>query len=482
MKNICCGCRDQIKIKHVDLLNRSCLADYVLCCAGSNKWKKRIFWDIDGCFWLGHSLRKFNLAMERNSTTDLANSEDRASQSSTYFAVVLIFTSVVNITSNVLVLVILARNNRLRTFTNCFIANLCVVDLIAGIVVVPATIDSLLTKTEPRSNASLLCRFYGFLNSLYGIASSLTVAVIALDRYHSILNCLRYEVIVTQRRTVFVVAWTWLQAFFVSSCPLLGWGHFLLNPYQRCPVYFPDLTGFIFFKTISCVLLPYFITVFCYSRIHLVARRHAKTIVNIQVRDAKNRIKGMCLSGASKKTLMVYIVLGVYTTCWLPFYGIDLLMTIYPRAKIPETVILTTTVLTLVNSACNPIMYALITSQFRGGLKRVYRQIRRSIFAGDSRQINLNGPRGDSRSSWTFTRSSAKRIFAAQEPAVRPRLACAVIREESSMNAKMPDKTSRVVDSPATIYPLTLQVPEEKGHKSFKTIKNGWTGDGTQLA
>ena len=303
MKNICCGCRDQIKIKHVDLLNRSCLADYVLCCAGSNKWKKRIFWDIDGCFWLGHSLRKFNLAMERNSTTDLANSEDRASQSSTYFAVVLIFTSVVNITSNVLVLVILARNNRLRTFTNCFIANLCVVDLIAGIVVVPATIDSLLTKTEPRSNASLLCRFYGFLNSLYGIASSLTVAVIALDRYHSILNCLRYEVIVTQRRTVFVVAWTWLQAFFVSSCPLLGWGHFLLNPYQRCSVYFPDLTGFIFFKTISCVLLPYFITVFCYSRIHLVARRHAKTIVNIQVRDAKNRIKGMCLSGASKKNV-----------------------------------------------------------------------------------------------------------------------------------------------------------------------------------
>ena len=432
--------------------------------------------------------------MEKNDTKHgNGYSEEKLTEISTSFAVVLILTAVINITSNVLVLVILARNNRLRTCTNFFIANLCIVDLIAGIALVPAAIDSLLVaQTEPRQmNHKLVCQFYGFLNSFYGIASSLTVAVIALDRYHSILNCLQYEIIVTQRRTAFVILWTWLQAILVSLCPIVGWGHFLLNPYKHCSLHFPDNSGFIFFKTVSCVLLPYFITVFCYTRIHLVARRHAKTIINIQVRDAKNRIKGVNLS-ASKKTILVYIVLGVYTICWIPLYTLNFLITVYPEAKIPEQIILTATVLTLVNSCCNPIMYALITSQFRNGLKRVYRQIRRTIFAGDRRQLNPVGPRGDSRSSWTFTRSSAKRFFTAQE-LPRPKLvldlspACAVIREESSMNTGAPVvKSYQARDLPASVYPLTLQVPDEKWHKNRKAVKpveeggvkkNGWVGD-----
>lgn len=417
-------------------------------------------------------------------------SGDNSSQISTCYAVVLIFTAVVNITSNVLVLVILSRNNRLRTCTNFFIANLCVVDLIAGMVLVPASIDSLLTQTEPgRMSYTLVCGFYGFINSFYGIASSLTVAVIALDRYHSILNCLRYEIIVTQRRTAFVIAWTWLQAIFVSLCPIVGWGHFSLNPNQHCSLHFPDKRGFIFFKTITCVILPYFITVFCYVRIHVVARRHARTIVSIKVRDATNKAKAVKLS-SSKKTIMVYIVLGVYTICWIPLYALKLLINVYGRDKIPEQLILTAIVLTQVNSACNPIMYALITSQFRNGLKRVYRHIRRSIFAGDTRQMNQAGQRGDSRSSWTFTRSSAKKFLNSQEPS-RPKLvldpACAIIREESSMNtAGIPDKTNQLRHLPATIYPLTLQVPDEKWRRNREAnksveertvIRNGWIGD-----
>ena len=429
--------------------------------------------------------------MDENNTK-LGSSEDKPSQLSTCFAVVLILSSVVNITSNVLVLVILARNNRLRTLTNFFIGNLCVVDLIAGFVLIPLAIDSLLAQPEPlvriEFSSTVICKFYGFLNSLYGIATSLTVAVIALDRYHSILNCLRYEIIVTQRRAGFVIACTWMLAFFISLCPLVGWGHFSLNPYQRCSLYFPDKSGFIFFRAVICVLVPYFITVFCYTRIHLVARRHARTIINIQVRDTRNKLKGVNLS-ISKKTIRVYVVLGVYTTCWIPFYAINLLITICPGAKIPEQLMLTTAALTLVNSACNPIMYALITSQFRNGLKRVYRRICRSIFADDRRQVNPTGPRGESRSSWTFTRSSAKRFFSSQEP-VRPKLVfdlnpvCAVIREESSMNARSLDRSNQVCDMSA--YPLTLQVPDEKWHKSREVVKgfkegcvkkNGWVGD-----
>lgn len=429
--------------------------------------------------------------MEANHTQLYGSNESKTSIS-TCIAVVLIFTSVVNVASNVLVLVILSRNQRLRTCTNYFIANLCIVDLIAGIILIPAAIDSLLIETEARrTNFKLVCQFFGFINSFYGIASSLTVAVIALDRYHSILNCLRYEVIVTPRRTVFVIAWTWFQAIMFSLCPFLGWGHFSLNPTQHCSTRIRQNKGFILFKMISCVLFPYLITIFCYTRIHLVARRHAKTIISIKVRDATNKTKGVNLS-ASKKTIMVYVVLGVYTVCWIPLYTINVLIPFYPALEIPEKLSLIATTLTLVNSACNPLMYALITSQFRSGLKRVYRRVRRSIFAGDVRQLNPSGPRGDSRSSWTLTRSSARRVMANQEQAVlaRPKLVlessrtCAIIREESSMIAGLSEKT-QVRDPPASIYPLTLQVPDDRWHKTKKTIspaqktvkKNGWIAE-----
>lgn len=430
--------------------------------------------------------------MEQNGAR-LGDSDDtRPSQTviSTCFSVVLILTGAVNITSNVLVLVILSRNQRLRTCTNFFIANLCVVDLIAGVVLFPASIDSLLKRNHPRQiNYGLACKSFGFINSLYGVALSLTVALIALDRYHSILNCLRYETIVTQRRTAVTIAWTWLQAIAVSLCPILGWGHFSFNPYQHCILNSSDDRAFVVFKTTTCVLLPYFITIFCYTRIHVVARRHAKTIISIKVRDASNgKIKGMNLS-ASKKTVMVYVVLGVYTICWIPSYTLNFLITVFPEVRIPENLLLTANLLTLVNSACNPIMYALITSQFRNGLKRVYRRIRRSIFAGDVRQINLNGPRGDSRSSWTFTRSSVRRFLTSQEQ-VKPKLvldsspACAIIREESSMQTGFPDRANQVRDLPVAVYPLTLQVPDARWQKNRKTIKplqeetikrNGWT-------
>lgn len=439
-----------------------------------------------------HRQNNATVIMGLENGTKLERNLDEPSQTSNvYFAVVLILTAVVNITSNVLVLVILARNNRLRTCTNFFIANLSVVDLLAGIVLIPTAADSLLAQ-EWRMGYDDICAFYGFLNSLYGIASSLTVAVIALDRYHSILNCLQYETIVTQRRTALVLTWIWLQATFVSLCPLVGWGSFSLNPSQRCSSPLPDKNGFIFFKTASCVVLPYAITVFCYTRIHVVARRHARTIVNIQIRDARNRLKSGVNLSASKKTIMVYVVLGVYTICWIPYYAVNLLITVYPEVKLPERFVLTATVLSLVNSSCNPIMYALITSQFRNGLKRVYRRIRRSIFSGDVRHLNPAGPRGDSRSSWTFTRSSAKRFFTTSQDPARPKLVidlnpvCAVIREEeSSMNTRTPEKVN--VGNPTSVYPLTLQVPNEQWHKSNRKAakaladvdvkKNGWVGD-----
>ena len=63
----------------------------------------------------------------------------------------------------------------------------------------------------------------GYTASVYCTASVLTLAAIALDRYCSIMDCLRYGARCTLWRSCSVVLWIWLQALLTSLPPLLGW-------------------------------------------------------------------------------------------------------------------------------------------------------------------------------------------------------------------------------------------------------------------
>ena len=385
----------------------------------------------------------------------------------TCFAIVLIMAEVINIIGNFLVIMTVAVNSRLRTCTNFFITNLSVVDLLAGFILIPTLVHKFVTRR--RESLDMLCQFFAFFDSLYGIASSLTIAAIALDRYHSIVNCLRYEIIVTQRKTTLVIFWIWLQAILFSTFPFLGWGKFYLYPYQnhyKCSWRVPDKNRFIYIKTVSCVLLPFAITAFCYIRIHLVARRHARTIVHIQICDASNRVKSV----PSRKARMVFLMVGVYIVCWVPLYLLKIIMTVDPT--ILEEFIAIATVLSYINSSCNPIMYALITSQFRNGMTRLYRRVWRCVLPdARRREERQTCAKRDSRSSWTPSRTpgNIKRYFNNHQTE-RQRPPAVVSRKEIA------DKKERVCNRKQAVvgswkscdFPLTLQIPNEQWQNSSK--------------
>lgn len=380
---------------------------------------------------------------------------------------------IISILANGMVLITVYCNPRLRSNTNVFITNLCLVDLIAGCLLMPLVIDSL-DRQEARYG--VLCELVGFIDATYSCASLLTIAVIALDRYHSIVNCLYYENIVTRRRTIIAIIWIWLQTLFIAVCPVVGWGQYAFDFAQfKCSLKLPDRYGFLWFMFCTSVLIPFAVVVFCYTQIHLVARRHAKNMVAIHIQDTGKRIRAV----STRKTKLVYLVVGLYTTCWLPIYIVKLFQSLSSDITIPPGVITLATVLSLVNGSCNPFLYALITSQYRAGMNRMHKRFKRKL----GRTVATPSVE-QSKSSWSVSRpiSNLYRYF--QENDGSNMLACigrTYADDDERLDRTQRPETSQYF-SPKLATPSpnqqktketqTLQIPNKS--KNCKRTLNGW--------
>lgn len=123
----------------------------------------------------------------------------------------------------------------------------------------------------------------GYTSSVYCTASVLTLAAIALDRYHSIIDCLHYSSRCTLWRTCAVVLWIWLQALATSCPPLLGWSSIIyVDPMHSCAVDWASTPSYTAFMAVLSYLTPALIILFCYVNIMKVARSHARRIHSLE--------------------------------------------------------------------------------------------------------------------------------------------------------------------------------------------------------
>lgn len=128
-----------------------------------------------------------------------------------------------------------------------------------------------------------LCLYAGYTSSVYRTASVLTLAAIALDRYHSIIDCLRYSSRCTLWRTCAVVLWIWLQALATCCPPLLGWSSIgYVVPMYSCAVDWASAPSYTSFVAVLSYLTPAVIILFCYGNIMKVARSHARRIHSLE--------------------------------------------------------------------------------------------------------------------------------------------------------------------------------------------------------
>lgn len=150
-------------------------------------------------------------------------------------ACLLAFIFVVGIIGNGLVLMAVTVSRKLQTSTNAFVVSLSVTDFVTCLVL-PFQISGVLSRTGWMLPYAL-CNIVGGVAISSAIASVITLAQIAVNRYVIITSeRRRYERIFSRRNVIFMVSFSWLFPMLTMVFPqAIGYGRIgYTNKYKLC--------------------------------------------------------------------------------------------------------------------------------------------------------------------------------------------------------------------------------------------------------
>ncbi|XP_028993636.1 cholecystokinin receptor [Betta splendens] len=133
-----------------------------------------------------------------------------------------------SVAGNLLIIVVLTANKRMRTVTNTFLLSLAVSDLMMAVFCMPFTLIPSILKDFIFGAA--MCKTVSYLMGVSVSISTFSLVAIAIERYSAICNPLKSRVWQTRSHAYRVIAATWVLAFTIMiPYPIIS--H--LEPYQK---------------------------------------------------------------------------------------------------------------------------------------------------------------------------------------------------------------------------------------------------------
>lgn len=273
-----------------------------------------------------------------------------------WFYIIGWFPSVVAILGNSLIMFIILSRTRLHIPPNWFVLSLAIADFAVGLVYFP--IDSFCPK-------NILCDI-GYSIAGLAIYSSVTnLCGMTADRYIAIVKPLRYVTWMTSRRAALLVILAWSIPLVLVLIPGLCSSLGKCNMRNK-----PSIVS----RMILLEIIPCFFLLTATIQIIRTARRHgrqnARLRAQLQVNQGNHR-RGREFS-AARVTIIVVIV---YLACYcIELYSVIrfLVDSLEPTSDVANTIFF----MLIVNSAANPIAYAMFKRDIRRELKTLCRPSR----------------------------------------------------------------------------------------------------------
>ncbi|XP_008305231.1 teleost multiple tissue opsin 3a [Stegastes partitus] len=272
----------------------------------------------------------------------------------TVVAVCLGFILVAGLLNNFLTLLVFSKFRCLWTPINLILVNISLSDILVCVFGTPFSFAASLRGRWLIGEYG--CKWYGFANSLFGIVSLVSLAVLSYERYTTVLQSSQID-ISDFRKAWLCIGGSWLYSLLWTLPPLLGWSSYgPEGPGTTCSVQWhirsPTSVSYVLCLFIFCLLLPLLLMVYSYGRILVAIRRVGK--INLMAAQRREQhILAMVLS-----------MVSCYMLCWMP-YGIMALIATFGRSGLVTSMAsVVPSILAKFSTVVNPVIYVFFNNQF----------------------------------------------------------------------------------------------------------------------
>ncbi|NXV15056.1 MTR1B protein, partial [Cepphus grylle] len=277
---------------------------------------------------------------------------------------VLIFTTVVDILGNLLVIVSVFKNRKLRNSGNAFVVSLAFADLVVALYPYPLVLLAIFHNGW--TLGEMHCKVSGFVMGLSVIGSIFNITAIAINRYCYICHSLAYDKVYSCWNTMLYVSLVWVLTV-IATVPNFFVGSLKYDPRVYSCTFVQTASSYY---TIAVVVIHFIVPItivsFCYLRIWVLVlqvRRRVKSETNPRLKPSDFR-----------NFLTMFVVFVIFAFCWAPLNFIGLAVAINPMEmapKVPEWLFIISYFMAYFNSCLNAIIYGLLNQNFRNEYKRI---------------------------------------------------------------------------------------------------------------
>ncbi|XP_067298842.1 neuropeptide Y receptor type 2 [Pseudorasbora parva] len=278
---------------------------------------------------------------------------------------------VFGVAGNSLVIYVVYKFRNLHTVTNFFIVNLAVADLLVNTLCLPFTL--MYTLYGEWKFGQVMCYLLPYAQGLAVHVSTITLNVIALDRYRSIVY--HMETKMSKDMCIVVIAITWVASAILAS-PLAIFREYVTfdltaeQTIQGCAEKWPGSSTDGTIYSIAMFLLQYGLPLsiisFAYTRIWIKLRNHVSPGGGRSDRHQRRQ----------KTTKMLVAVVVVFTVSWLPFHAFQLAVDIDSSVlEMKDFKLLYTAfhIVAMCSTFANPILYGWMNRNYRKSFVAVFK-------------------------------------------------------------------------------------------------------------
>ncbi|XP_042880397.1 melanopsin-like isoform X2 [Penaeus japonicus] len=313
---------------------------------------------------------------------------------------------------NVMVILTIVRHRGMRTRTNLLLANLAVADILVAVLDMPIALVTIINGRWIFNHA--FCLFNGFTVGLGLMLSVHTLMWISIHKYISITK--PFSRSVTPRKIILMIVAAWAWTIFFNLTPLIGLTktEFKRGASQCGPSPPEEPRQYIHaaLNTSINLVIPLVVMSYCYYKIFKEVKDHLSRMQEFTDVNVRNS-----LIQQKQITETLCIVLSVFVLFWLPYIVYSLSLVFLGPARVPVIFNPIAYLFGYMNSACNPIIYALRSPSFRRGFSEIicWKSRYIPVNAASSRIANSQQVGGMMvsfrRSFWTKERKNERSLY-----------------------------------------------------------------------